>query len=114
MIPNPVPFVHRRWYALAIAVGLMATLSLLFSLTFPGLSTPEKWDVFLTQMKGPTPVFRLLLMRPQFSESLAVPCGSFLCILSHPLLPRKWTLYVTLIGGFFWWLYGWGEIVSGI
>ncbi len=109
-----VPLVYRRWFGLSVAIGLMLTVSVLFALTFRDLSLMRRMDIVITQMSGPIPSVGELLKHRDFPWSFTVPVSSTLALASHPAFPNIWTWWITLIGAFFWWVWGWFAIVAGI
>jgi hypothetical protein len=109
-----VPLVQKRWFALLVGIGLMLIVSVFFALSFRNLSLMERLDLVLTQMAGPIPAVGDLLKHRDFPWSLTVPVSSTVALAAHPAFPNIGTFFVTLMGAFFWWVWGWFAIVAGI
>jgi len=109
-----ISLVRRRWFAVSVAAGVMVAASILFAFTFRDHTISQRLDIVLIQLAGPIPSYEPLVRHPQFPWSFTVPVCTVIGIISHPIMPRWWTLCLTLCGGFFWWLWGWFSIVAGI
>jgi hypothetical protein len=106
--------IRRRWFGVSVAITLMLVMSTLFSLTFRDFTLSQRLDIVAKQLWGPLPSVGALARHPQFPWSFTVPACSVAGLIAHPIIPRWWSLFLTLVGGLFWWIYGWFSIVAGI
>ena len=90
----------------------MLTASVLFSMMYRDIDPAGRLGLVLTQLAGPCSWIPLALSHSLSPLVLVLAVASFVAISSHPAHPNIGTFFVTLCGGFLWWLMGWFSIIA--